>query len=202
MPLYPPPSTTPADLAALEDRLQRPLLAGQWRCPVSGRLNAAAQVADSLILVPFVLLYPETVSHLGTRVTTGSAGNGRIYVYASNAADRPTGNPLAATANIDTSVAGDKEAAIAGGNVELPAGLLWFGFIFSATPSIQALSSDVIWTGRLIGTATLAAMSSGSTTGLARLTFAHVFGTDPDLTGQAFVEGSAGGALVGYLRAP
>lgn len=166
-------------------------VATRWYVPMKGTLgsNQNGSSASTIYLVPAHILQPCTISSLAARVDVLQASeNFQLAIYAASATTRlPTGNALGSTPNMSTT-----SATMVSQDLSSPAalsspGLYWFGLNKShATPKFTCiLNSSLGDFARLVGDATIGnVFGQGSvTTGLS---FAHTFGTWPDLSGQTF----------------
>jgi hypothetical protein len=101
-------------------------VAGRWYSPPVTITTGAAQVADQIRLMPFMVASRCTVSDLGVRITTAAAsGHIRLGIYASNATTKmPTGSALS-TCIVATDSTGTISTAL-GSNVALTPGLYYF----------------------------------------------------------------------------
>ena len=154
----------------------------------------------TLRLVPAYIKERITISNLGVRVTTLSAGgNVQAAIYANNpATGRPTGNALVSTASMSTASVANVSAAA---SVQLEPGLYWFATCLdNATAVLAAVSSTQAIASTTIGSAIASGGGALTTTaGLTGVNVAGTFGTWPSLTSATFNEsaGSAGyGAVV------
>jgi hypothetical protein len=103
--------------------------AGTW-----ARLFGATAASNSIygaaiILTPFYLPAPLTLDQLGCEITTAGASGvvGDLCIYDSDPAKSRPRNLLAATAAFAADVPGAKTAAISGGAVAIPQGVIWLG---------------------------------------------------------------------------
>lgn len=171
-------------------------VAGNW---YSSGLGIAANngnlVVNSICLVPFVLTRPVTISDLGANVRVAVAGNCQLAIYGHNAATgRPTGTAIAATGNLDTSAVAVVSGAIVGGNKVLAPGVYWAAVNASAAAALQQCNNSLTLAACLIGSATLATLTSGSQVATVSLSVAQAFGAWPDLTAAGFVEAATNNA--------
>lgn len=167
-----------------------PFHAGKWVNPLAG----AAPLAGANIgtantrLFPFVIDRACTISDLGCRVTTLGAGNARLGIYASDATNgNPTGDPIA-QCTVSTGAASEVSAAISGGDKVLLPGLLWGAAqVDNATAVLQVVNGSPA--GRLVGAATLAAVTSSATGVLTGKTTATGYASGlPTLSGLALTD--------------
>jgi len=182
-------------------------IAGNWYNPwPHGELAAGSALpGNSIRFFPFVLPRPMTVSDLGCRITTRSAGNNiQLAIYGSVAATGlPTGNALAVTGSISTSATGALSADITGSNVLLPGGELLWAAINSdnAVVVMQIVAGTSGMPGFWAGTTSLANVTFASTGGVFIRTYAQTFNTWPDMTGQATVVANANTYGLVFLKA-
>lgn len=166
-------------------------ISGNWYATDGGGLLlGAAAAADRIRLAPFVVRKTITISQLGGRLATGSAGgNCQLAIYANNAATaRPTGNPLAVTGSISVTTTGAISADITGADVTLQPGLYWSAVIVDTLGASAVFVGSAPATGLgsiMVGNPTLAIAISGNVGG-ANLLVTHTFGTWPDITGATF----------------
>jgi len=193
-------ATVRAALNAMFDELYgtwASFVAGRWYGTVQAGIYAAgsASAANSIKLYPFFLRDGATISDLAAHVTTlAAAGNFSLAIYANDPATmRPTGNALAATGSISTAATGEISADITGSDVTLAPGLYWAAMNKdngTAVFKIPALTSA--FPGWLLGSATLATATNGSTSTITHISTPQAYGTWPDLTSATFTE--AGGS--------
>ena len=172
---------------------------GRYYHGLLGTMAAGATIgANSLRLHPVTIKERVTISELGTRVTTGeSAKNLQLAIYASHATTKlPTGVPLGNTASILTTSAGVVTAAIT--PVTLEPGLYWMGAIGDVTTAVFQQYGGATNNISLILGGTVTQIAPGNSASIAFLSFAHTFGTFPDLTGQGFAYGQ-NSAFVGVF---
>lgn len=169
---------------------------------VAGRFywaNNGISIAAGLIngqntikLLPFMLEKPITVSDLATRVNTlAVAGNIQIAIYAADPITKmPTGNALGATGNISTTTISVVSAAIAGGNIVLAAGQVYWAAVNADNATVITTGPGMtgILAGYFIGTTTLATLQSAATSASLCYSVAQAFGTWPSLTAASFTE--------------
>lgn len=174
--------------------------AAQWQRMQSGRffgyvagrvydvdscVAAAALVANSIRLVPFVVEERVTLTGLEGRVSTIGSGNIQVAIYAADPTTKlPTGNALASSSSVSTNTLGVCHLPFSS-SLQLEPGLYWM-----ASNADNTTAQMPQWnTGhnnnlsRLIGVADSSFYSAGSTTGQIGYSIAQTFGTWPDLTG-------------------
>ena len=120
--------------------------------------NGTALAANTIYYVPIVLPRRVTISDLGCVITSSSAGNLALGIYANDASTgKPSGAVLAATGNISSGSTGAVSADITGSNVTLDAGLYWLAFWSDTTPTLLAENglAQVTAFSRCIGSATI-----------------------------------------------
>lgn len=141
--------------------------------------------------VPFYVDQTITISHLGARIQSSSAGgNLRLAIYANGSNNQPTGAPLGGTGNISTTSTGVVTAALSGGNLQLTPGIYWFASqIDNGTAVIVGMTAGYPSPGFLVGVGTSTNLhSSQTTTWLSTSTFG-TFATNPSVT-EAVTSGS------------
>ena len=178
-------------------------LSGNWYNPYPNAAVAAGNNgAGFLNLEPFAVMEPITISALGIRVATLSAGGlvmAGIYAH-SYTTGQPTGNVLASVVGLSTSAATTVSAAL-GANVMLPAALYWRAVQpDNGTAALQAIAATQSNTGALVGSTSLANVSSGTTNARITRAVANTYGTFPDLTGVSAAEGTAASGGIVYIR--
>jgi hypothetical protein len=171
---------------------------GNWYLPyaASGGTGSAL-AANTISILPMILKSRVSISQLGARITTGSAGgNVQLALYAHLASSgRPTGAALGSTGSISTTSTGVISAALAGGNITLEPGLYWTGInADNATVALVTHTSSQAQTAMMVGSATLGDILWGSTGLQVGLTLAQSYGSWPDVTGQTWTETSTSGA--------
>lgn len=170
-------------------------IAGNWYTPYGVAIDAggANPGANSIRLFPAYIKERITISSLGVRVLTLSAGgNVQAAIYANNpATGRPIGNPLASTSSMSTAAVASVNAAV---SVQVEPGLYWFATCMdNATAALAVASSNSLYGSSLIGSATQAnCLASG---GLIGLSVAGTFGTWPNMTSASFTELNQSGAM-------
>lgn len=165
-------------------------LANNWYLPsYVGIINSGtAPGAGSIRAFPAYIRERITISNLGLRVTTLSAGgNVQAAIYAGNpATGRPTGNAIISTTSMSTASAASVNAAA---SVQLEPGLYWFATnCDNGTAAFDALTSTSPYVGYLIGSATQANVLNASGGGMVGVAVAQTFGTWPNLTAASFTE--------------
>lgn len=175
-----------------------PYIAGRWYWAERSAVTAGTVLGTNQIrLNCFMLHRTITISDLFARVTTVSAGgNFQLAIYAANPSTAlPTGNPIAATANISTAALGAISGDIIGADVALTPGIYWLGVNADNSVAVLQGNSAGPMDGALIGSATLANMA-----GLILIRFiAQTFGTWPDLTSASLTENaSVPGVAIGF----
>lgn len=167
-----------------------PYVSGKWRMASMDQADSTGQApgANSIRLYPFYIHRTLTIDRLGAVVSTLFAGgNIQAAIYASDPTTlEPTGNPLVAGGSMSTAATGNVEATV---SATLPPGLYWAATnCDNATSAFSANGSTSTWLARAIGSATQSECWSTGGGTLSGYTFAHTFGTWPDLTGQTFVK--------------
>lgn len=180
-------------------------VAGNWYSPpLTGAVGAGAALASgSVKLMPFYLSKPIIVSDLGCRITTLSGGgNVRLAIYRTDATKKPTGTALVETGNISTAATGALSAAVTAQQMLSP-GLYYMAVnADNATVVLQILTNTTNAPTVIVGSTTLANVTSAGTAANIAYSFASAFGAFPDLTGQALTENAPSSAwgLV-YMKA-
>lgn len=152
--------------------------------------NGAAMAADTIYYVPVYIWNRRTISDLGIRLNaTTSANNVKLGVYANNAStNQPTGNVLAATANISMGSTGNLTADVSGADVTLNPGLYWFAIWAEGTTGSVASNGSSVFESQMIGNTTLASLVGDNQNWGFMYTSAESFagGTFPDATSETF----------------
>jgi hypothetical protein len=192
-------------LIAEVDALQAPVpayVAGRWypMATVTASGAGVAAASGTVRLLPFTLRQPMTVSDLGARVTVVGVGSFQIAVYANNPATmRPTGAVLARTGDILSTSLAAVSGDITGANVALAAGVYWAAVNVDATSASATFtnpSAGFGLSGSLIGSETLANVSSAAGTVYLGLTTPMAYNSWDDITAATFTEAVT---LVGAL---
>lgn len=164
-------------------------VAGRWYIPfgVSGVANGTAPGAGAMRLFPWVNKQRTTLSALGVRVTTTSAGgNVQAALYAADpVTKRPIGPPLASTASMSTTALTAVNGAV---SVQIDPGLYWLATnCDNATAAFTSLSNLNLTSQQLVGASTETG-AAGILSASLSFQFAQTFGTWPDMTGQTPTE--------------
>lgn len=169
-------------------------VSGRWYTPDSRELGLGAglamNAANTLRLTPAFIHRAVTISELGAVVTTGEAGrNIQLGVYASSATTALPTTLIGRTGSMTTDATGAKNAAITGGNVALPVGLVWWGINTDGTAVACTVGTSGGLTGSIaIGSTTLGNVIGNAVT-LTALTTAMTFNTwTADITANSFTE--------------
>lgn len=144
-----------------------------------------ASQSGQIRCTPFPIFQATTITELGSRVTTASAGqNFQLAIYANDAAAmKPTGVALASTGNVSAAATGGIGAAISQTSVTLQPGLYWFCTNCSdATIALLAIDIATTWGMWTIGESTWANALAGSAQLSIAVAYTQTFGTWPDLT--------------------
>ena len=188
------------------------LYAGSVALPVSGRwvaactggvtLQAGQNSSASLWLYPFIITEATTISDLGMRVATASAGvNGMLGIYAhSTTTGDATGTAVASVVGISMAATGTVSGALAS-NVTLQPGLYWVAFQASGATAAAttAAASELALICMVSGSTSLSEVSTAAATAMQYKFVANTYGTFPDLTGASFSNSAArNGALLFY----
>jgi hypothetical protein len=180
-------------------------VAGRWY-PVhdTGAVSATSALsAGSIRFLPFSIREAITLSDLAARVTTlTAAGNFQIAIYASHATTKhPTGTALAATGNMSTASATVVSADITGSDVTIQPGNYWSAVnVDNGTTAFSGASTSSPAIAQMIGSATLANVSSTATGVALYLSLAQTFGTWPDVTAGGFTEVTGNGAPIIFVK--
>ncbi len=180
-------------------------IAGNFYLPMSSVVSAGtALTANSIRCVPFFLPQPVTITHLGVRITTASAGgNLKVALYANNATTgRPTGSALASTGNIATDSVTIISAAIAETSVTLQPGVYWMcAWADNATVVCRAQSAASGTAPQLIGSTTEATINNTSTGAAFTVACAKTYGAWPSMTSESFTEATGAGNAIIHWKA-
>lgn len=164
--------------------------AGNWFHAYTGSIQSGTALpANSIRLLPFVLLKTITISDLQARVTTAvAASNFQLGIYGSNSDGLPAGAVLANTGNMSGAAAAAVQGAISQGNVQLTPGLYWMAINADAAVAVQTALSAYVLAGALVGSATPANLVGGNTSVSLAWAIAATLGTWPDLTATPATE--------------
>lgn len=169
---------------------------GRWIGTITrGSLGAGqTQGAGTLVLHPFLVYASVSVSELGFRVATVSAGGMTMLgIYAHSATTgRPTGNALAGVTGLSTTTA-TTVSAVLGAPVTLAAGLYWAAYQpdnATSTAAVPSSSNAMTDLNTLAGASTLATAMTAVNANAQFVFFTNTYGTFPDLTGGAFTDTS------------
>lgn len=162
---------------------------GRWYVPWGKGTESAGSApgANSIRLAPGYLLSPVTITALGLRVgTTSAGGHVQAAIYAH---DRSTqifyGNPLISVGSMATDTAASVAANLAG-NVLLNPGLYWFASnCDSGTAVFSAFTTSSLDVAANIGASSQGGTIGGSGSGITGFSVSQTFGTWPDLTGAS-----------------
>jgi len=174
-------------------------ISGYWFRPfLEGQLGAssATPATTSTYLMPFGVLADVTIQALGIYVTTAGT-NVRLAIYANNpATGRPTGLPLAKTADIvATSAGGLSGALLNSAGSSLPSLALSAGDMYWLAAQAdntalrwQSLLAGTSHVASLIGSATIADLCGAAAIGaMGYQVNSGTYGTFADLTSATFV---------------
>lgn len=164
--------------------------AGKWYHAAQGQIQAGSALsANSLRLLPFILLNTITISDLQARVTTAVASsNFQLAIYGSDADGIPAGAVLANTGNMSGASAAAVQGAISQGNIQLAPGLYWMGVNTDSAIALQTISSSYVLASGLIGSATPANLAGGNTSVSLIYAITATLGTWPNLTATPATE--------------
>jgi hypothetical protein len=180
-------------------------IAGNWYMPF-GHVSAAGVSlgANSIRCVPFFLPQPVTITNMGVRISTLSAGgNIKVAIYANNAATgRPTGSALASTGNMATDTATIVSAAIAETSVAFTPGIYWMcSWADNATVICRSQSGASGMVPQLIGTTTEANANTAITSTSLTIASAQTYGAWPSLTAASFTEATTASHATIHFKA-
>jgi hypothetical protein len=172
---------------------------GNWISPVNTSVaGGTAVLSNQIFFHPFVLSRSITVSDLGARVTTASAGSDAQFAIYASSSGEPIGAPLATTASLSVATATTIEASVTPFN--LTAGqLYWMAVIAnSSSPAFVSHVTSSSHNGSIIGAPTLSTLASAATIAvIARNLGSQTLGVWPTLTaGQTNVQSTNRGAIV------
>jgi hypothetical protein len=176
---------------------------GNWIAPFEGIISTAgsALTANTIALYPFTVRRSITVNNLAARVLTVAAGsNVQLALYASDANNKVTGNPLGATGNLSGAVAQNINGPVTAFTMQ--AGLVyWMGINSNGTPTMYGPQTTNTYPNYILGGPAVVDALGATTFTLTLRTVAQTFGTWPDLTAvtPTVVSGSANaqkGAIV------
>lgn len=197
--------STMAQVKAFIPSTQPDYVAGRWYPAILGTPAISSNPGANIIqFIMVALVKPITISDLGAYITTLSvAGNLQLAIYANDpTTSRPTGNALATTGSISTTLAGVISADVVGSNVVLQPGFYWAAVnMDNGTCTIGGVASSFPRQPYMVGSTTLANIAVSNTACTLRLTFAQAFNTWPDMTGQALTESSTVAGPFLYMKA-
>jgi hypothetical protein len=167
-------------------------VSGRWYLSVTGALQTgSASTSTQTRMSPVVIADAITISQLGARVTTASAGGNCIFaIYASDPTTLlPTGLPLGqSAANVSTGTTANVASELTA-NVSLQPGLYWLASqVDNSTATLQGITAASVYAAALVG-GTQAQISSGGSTTLSYLQYVSTYGTWPDVTAAAITYG-------------
>lgn len=150
--------------------------------------SAAGAVHSATVTryVPFYVPYTITISDLGIRVgTTSAGGKVKIGIYANGTNNQPNGAVLGNTGDLSTTTAAVVTGAL-GANLQLTPGYYWFAVqCDNATATLSALSPTTGMGGFTMGGATASNLANSvGNSGLqwTATTTYGTFGTNPTIT--------------------
>lgn len=164
-------------------------VANSWYVPagIEGSTTATGTPGNGTIeLFPAVIKQKMTISTLGARITTLSAGgNCQFAIYATNAATgRPTGSALVSTASVSTAATGNVNSAA---SVQLSAGIYWFATnCDNATVAFNVISGAFFSGMSKMFGSTISQSDAFAGQTLTGLSVTQTFGTWPSLTSASF----------------
>lgn len=165
------------------------IVASRWYSSPGVVGVATAIAANSIRFTPFFIDQTITIDQLAAYVTTLESGKSvQLAVYANNTStNRPTGNPLAATASLSTTSTGAVTGSVT--PVQLAPGMYWFARNSDNAGTAQSINASNTFSrgSALVGSATVANVV-GSAGGLLGFSFSQTFGTWPDMTSNSISE--------------
>jgi hypothetical protein len=153
------------------------------------QLTAAAAPVDTIRFIPFILPQTVTIDRIGAAPMNGSTSSNQaaFAIYAANATTkRPTGTPLVDCSA--TLAAGNTPFSISCPSTQLQQGVLyWFGV--NNNINVQQWSVTHLWPfGQIIGGDLISILNGGSNNPVTHLSWAHTFGSWPDMTSNSPTE--------------
>ena len=182
--------------AAVRPLVHPGYVATRWYWSRAASIAAGSNLgANSLRFSPFIVEQAITISDLGTRITTLSAG-GKIQlgIYAADPATMlPTGSALAHSGDIATDSAVAVSGDIDGADVTLQPGLHWAALMVdNGTAVATAWSTASTATGHQVGATSMANLSTSAARGdLSYYVGSITFGAWPSIGSVTLVEGAA-----------
>lgn len=158
-------------------------ISGAWYPPYLSQAAAFGDTGNNTVLTLALEYIPQsvTISEIGCRIVTASAGNAMVGIYAHNSATgKPTGLALASVTGLSTASAATVTAVL-GTPVTLSAGFYWMASEMDnalATFAVMALGGYSMNT--VVGSS--AAATSAGAGNLRGWTTTNTYGTFPDLT--------------------
>jgi len=164
---------------------------GNWFSPLPGYPvagGAAYSSAGDIGLLPFNVQATVVIKALGLRISTGSAGNAAVGIYADNpTTGRPTGVALGTVSSLVTTTA-TTVSGLLGATLTLTPGRYWMAAQMDNTTAVlQTVATSASLTGAMVGAPTLAQVTISATNVGMILNVAGTYPTLPDMTGATFV---------------
>lgn len=114
-------------------------ISGNWYQPNTGASSTGNPPANSLRLLPFVVLVGTTFDRFAAEVTIAASGGSpaasRVGIYDTDPATRQPLNLIRELGTIDSTSVAIQSAAITGGNLTLSPGIYWIGVVTQGSPS-------------------------------------------------------------------
>lgn len=130
----------------------------------SGGLAATVMSSTVTVWTPIFIGQPITISELGMKLTTASAGgNFQLAIYANSTSNLPTGAVLGKTTSISTTSTGILKAALVSNVSITTAGVYWIGA--QSDNSVMAFAgqgANTTMSGFLVGVSTYTDLFNGS----------------------------------------
>lgn len=176
-------------------------VSGNWYAPYLSAVptNGGGGANVSLVLALHYFPQAVTITALGIKVTTASAGNAMVGLYAHNATTgQPTGPALASITGLSTASTGVVSAAL-GAPVAFPAGFYWAASeLDNATAALQTFQNGALTRSTTSGSPTMANVALTNMLGFA---VTNTYGSFPDLTAASFNDSANLLAAAVYFRA-
>ncbi|QCB41036.1 hypothetical protein E5673_01340 [Sphingomonas sp. PAMC26645] len=179
-------------------------ISGNWYALIPGASLGSGNsgLNTAVRMIPFQLYERITLSALAARVTTAASGGSfGLAIYAHNGGTgRPTGAPLASVTGLTTAAAAVVSAALPG-NVTLEPGTYWFACQTDNAGTVFSVMVDTsTWMSAMIGSQTLANVSSGAANSQMHLAVTNTYGVFPDMTAAIFSEVTSRAYALGFFR--
>jgi hypothetical protein len=177
--------------------------AGFWYPTSTGTVGAGlAWATGAMRLTPVSITKPITIDQVAIYVSTlASGGNTTVHLWSSTSANRPTGTSAFCT--VSTTTTGLKTCTLSSPVSIIAPGVYWLGVESDATAAnaiFQSITGQTTNSTYLYGSASLAAVSSGSI-GKIYLSWSHAyFGAAADITGATLTEGTGANDAMPYIH--